>query len=483
MKSYTSYSIMALAGICMFLQIVAAQEIPDRTRRPVAQKVPRVELPGIQKTRLKDGLAIWLVEQHELPIVALNLVLQTGADHDPLDKPGIATMTAEVLDAGTKTMDALQISEKLEFIGASLTVRSNFDGTFVNLVTLTKHFDEAIGVFADVVAQPTFPLKEFERLKKQRLTALLQQRDRAATIASLSFNHIIYGFNHPYGNDPSGTEKSLNAMTRDDLVTFYTTYYRPNNATLIIVGDVTLKEIIPKLEKGFEQWTPGEIPSLQFASVPKTDAQRVYLIDKPGAPQSEIRIGYPALARTTPDFFPVIVMNRLLGGQFSSRLNMNLRERRGFTYGARSSFTFNKQPGPFVASGGVTTAKTDSSIREFLYEIDRMHREGVTADELEFSKKGLSGSFALSFETPGQIAGALQNIVLYNLPENYYETYLHNIDKVSLDDVRRVTSAYLETSKMAVVVVGDNKIIKGGVEKLHLGEIVLCDVEGNKLAQ
>jgi predicted Zn-dependent peptidase len=320
-----------------------------------------------------------------------------------------------------------------------------------------------------------------ERIRSQRLTALLQQKDRASTIASLAFSRIIYGTDHPYGSDPSGTEASVKGMTREDLLKFYTTYYRPNNATLIVVGDATLSTLLPKLEAAFAAWKSAPVASLDLPAVPAVPKRSVYLIDKPGAPQSEIRIGYPALARSTPDFFPVMVMNRILGGQYSSRINLNLRERRGYTYGARSSFTFTRQPGPFTASGGFFTAKTDSAIHEFMVELDAMHREGITPQELEFSKKGLTGSFAQSFETSQHIAGALQNLVLYGLPDDYYQHYLQNIEKVTLEDVRRVSAAYLDPAKMAVVVVGDVKTIRPGIEQLHLGPVIVADPQGNAL--
>jgi zinc protease len=461
----------------------SAQDQLDRTKRPVPQKVPKVDLPDIQKAKLGNGLNIWLVEHHELPIVAFNLVIQAGSDHDPVNKPGIAAMTADVVDEGTKTRDALQISSELQYIGANLNIQSNVDGSFMTLNTLTKHLDKALDIYTDVLINPIFPQKEFDRLKKQRLTSLLQQKDQPVAIASLAFQHILYGSQHPYGANATGTEASLNAMTPADLVQFYSSYYRPNNATLIVVGDVKLKEITQRLEKAFENWKPATIPAVTLPPVPAVDQRRVYLIDKPGAAQSEIRIGYPAAARNTPDFFPVTLVNRALGGQFTSRLNLNLREKHGFTYGARSGFSFNKQPGPFTASAGVTTAKTDSSVREFMYEIDKMHKEGITPDELAFVKKGLTGSFALAFETPAQIAGALQNVILYNLLENYYETYLQNIDKVSLDDVRQASKKYLDSSKMAVVVVGDLKIVREGVEKLGVGETVLCDFDGKRITQ
>lgn len=216
-------------------------------------------------------------------------------------------------------------------------------------------------------------------------------------------------------------------------------------------------------------------------ATPSLTAREVYLIDKPGAPQSEIRIGYPALSRSTPDFFPVQVMNRLLGGQYSSRINMNLRERHGYTYGARSVFVFDRQPGPFVASGGFVSTKTDSSIREILFEIDRTRNEGVTEQELEFSKKGMEGSFALTFETPLQIAMALQNIVLYGLPDDYFNTYLQKVDAVNLADVQKVARQYLDSTRMAVLVVGDIHQIRPGVDALKLGTTTVCDVHGNPL--
>jgi zinc protease len=483
MNSLTLGSLIALLGISMMTTDASSQSTLDRTKRPAGQSLPKIELPAIQKASLSNGLGVWLVEQHKLPLLSLNLVIQAGSDHDPLSKPGIATMTAEVMDAGTASMDALQIADRLDYIGASMAIRAGVDGTFASLETLTKHLDEALSVFGDVISHPTFPDKEFERLRSQRLTGLLQQKDRAATIASLAFNHIVYGTGHPYGNDPSGSEQSVKAFTRQDLVTFYNAYYRPNNATLIVVGDAKLDELVKSLEKSLSDWKKGDVPSLSIPAAKPIDMRRVYLIDKPGAPQSEIRVGYPALARSTPDFFPVTVMNMILGGQFSSRINMNLRERRGLTYGARSGFAFSKQPGPFAASGGFISTSTDTAVHELLYELDKMHAEGMTPEELAFAKKGLTGGFALNFETAGQIGRALQNIVLYGLPENYYQSYLQKIDKVSLDDIKRVARSYLDTSKMAVVIVGDVKSIKAGVEGLHTGATVMCDVNGNPITQ
>jgi zinc protease len=235
------------------------------------------------------------------------------------------------------------------------------------------------------------------------------------------------------------------------------------------------------LDKSLSAWKSGDVSAFSVPTPKQISTMKIFLVDKPGAPQSEVRIGYPALARSTPDFFPVSVMNRMLGGQFTSRINLNLRERHGYTYGARSGFSFQKGPGPFTASGAIVTEKTDSALHEFLHEITLMRDKGMTADELVYVKKGLLGSFALTFETPAQIASALQNIVLYGLPDDYYQHYLQNIDAVSLEEVSRVSRQYLDASKMAVVVVGDLAKIRPGIESMKIADIVVCDLDGNPI--
>jgi zinc protease len=472
-----------LLGMTMTPYKAEGQDALDRSQRPGPGPLPRISLPAIQKTMLSNGLAVWLVERHELPIVAFNLIINAGAERDPLSTPGLSSMTAALVDEGTTSRSALEIADRLDYLGATLTIRSSFDGTFATLSTLRKHLDEALQVYGDVMTNPVFPQAEFDRQRKQRLASLLQQKDQPGTIASLAFNRIAYGSQHPYGNDPSGTPRSLEALTRDDLLTFYRSYYRPNNATMIVVGDAPMKEIKARLENIFGGWTSAPIPSDTLSPVPPSRERHVYMVDKPGAAQSEIRIGAPALARSTPDYFPVTLMNRILGGQFSSRLNLNLREKRGFTYGARSAFSFTRQPGPFVASAAVTTAKTDSAINEFLYEIDLMHRDGATPQELDFVKKGLTGNFVLGFETNSQIAGALSTIALYGLSDDYYEHYVERLNAVDVADVKRVARRYLDSSRMNVVFVGDLSVVRKDVEKMGIGKTVLLDHEGGILAE
>jgi zinc protease len=477
MKTILKYCLLTMIITTLMNNVINSQEL-DRTKRPAGKNAPALKLPQIQKAMLSNEMQVWLVERHQLPLVAFNLVLHAGSDQDPLSQPGIASMTADVLDEGTTSKDALQISEEIESIGASFGVGSSWDASFLSLNCLSKFMAKGLDVFADVLINPTFPQKEFDRLQKQRITSLMQQKDQATAIANNAFSRIIYGSNHPYGANPSGTEASVKGMTVADLQKFYKSYYKPNNATLIIVGDTKLSEVIQLLEKALGGWMKGDVPPSAVPEPSPIEKTGIYLVDKPAAPQSEIRIGYPALARSTPDFFAVSVMNRMLGGQFMSRINLNLREKRGFTYGARSGFNFLKGKGPFSASAGVHSAKTDSSVQEFLYEIKLMHDKGITAEELEFVKKGLIGNFALNFETSGQIAGALQSIILYGLPDNYFDNYLQNIESVTVQDVQRVAAKYLDTSKMAVVVVGDVTAIKSGLEALGAGPVTICDSDG-----
>jgi predicted Zn-dependent peptidase len=486
MKNIFANIVLALILILSMSALAISRNTPmmdglDRTKRPVPKPAPVIHLPDIQKTTLKNGLKVWLVEMHKLPTVAFSLVINAGSDHDPSDKPGLASITADMMTEGTSNRDALKISEDLDEIGARLNANAGTDGAFVSMSVLSKFLDKAIDIFSDVLSNPLYAQDDFKRVKSQRLTALIQQRDRPPVIANNAFSYILYTPQHPYGNNPTGTETSLKAMTREDLSAFYKKYFRPNNATLIVVGDATLNDIVPKLETSLAGWTPGDVAAMTIPDPKPVDKMRVYLIDKPGAAQSEIRIGYPALARSTPDYFAVRVMNQILGGQFSSRINLNLREKHGYTYGARSGFSFQKGVGPFTAQAGVVTDKTDSSVVEFLNEIHAMHDSGMTAEELSYAKKGMIGGFALSFETSGQIAGTLQSLVLYNLPDNYFTTYLQNIDAVSLNDVQRVSKQYLDASHMAVVVVGDLAKIKAGIVALNLGDVILCDSDGKPI--
>jgi predicted Zn-dependent peptidase len=332
---------------------------------------------------------------------------------------------------------------------------------------------------ADVAQRPTFPKEELERIRQQRLTSLLQARDSPETIASLAFSRAVYGPSHRYGTALMGTADTIKAFTPADLEAFYRAAYRPGNSTLIIVGDVVPDRVLPLLDAHFGKWKPqGNDGGRREQPAPPNASRQLVLVDKPNAPQSQIRIGGVGVARSTPDFFPIQVMNTILGGAFSSRLNLNLREKHGYTYGASSLFDMRRFPGPFIAAAGVQTDKTAESLTEFFNELNGMLKE-VPADELERAKNYVALRFPTTFETTGDMSGRLETLIVYGLPDDYYAKYVQQIQAVTAADVLRVAQKYLQPDRVTVVVVGDRKTIDAPVRALNLApirEMTLDDV-------
>jgi zinc protease len=449
--------------------------------QPKPKPDPLFKLPQPQRRKLSNGLEVLIVEQHELPVVNMNLVLRTGAAADPQDRAGLASLTSALIDEGTKTRSSQEISNQLAAIGASLSTGSGFDNSSMNLLTLSKHLDRALEIYSDVVTNPAFPENELELQRKSRLGTLMQRRDDANAIAGIVYASLLYGRNHPYGHPAMGDEQSVRAATNEDIRRFYETYYRPNNAALIVAGDVTPATLMPKLERAFANWKRGEVPAINIETPPSRNKAALYIVDKPGAAQSVLMIGQVGLPRSTPDYFPLLVMNTMLGGQFTSRVNMNLREEKGYTYGARTAFDYRRSAGPFMATAGVQTAVTKESVFEFMKELRGIRGERpVTTAELEFSKQAIIRGFPRGFETPEQIANRLTDIVLYNLPDDYFNNYIASVRAVKLEDLNRVANRYLDPSRMAILVVGDRKVIEPGLCSLtDVGTtIIFVDPEG-----
>lgn len=457
----------------------------DQTKNlPKPKADPKFTLPAIQKQRLSNGLEVWLVRQPELPIISMNLVLKTGGTVDPAGKSGLGSMTATLMDDGTKTRSAVDISNGLSDIGATLGTGSGWDSATVTLQTLTKNFDKALDIFSDVVVNPSFPEKELETARRRALVGLQQRKDNPNAIANVVYNSLLYGKKHPYGNVLGGDEASIKSFTQSDLVKFYETYYRPNNATLIVVGDANMATLKPKLESAFANWQKADVPAMNVPKAAVFDKPGIYIVDKPGAAQSVISIGQVGVSRDNPDFFAIQVMNDMLGGSFSSRLNMNLRESKGYTYGAGSGFAFRRGTGPFTASADVQTAVTKESVLEFLKELRGIRGEiPVTAEELQTSKQSLIRGFPQGFETNGQMANALSALAVYNLPDSYFNQYITKVNAVTLADVNRVANKYLTPDKMAIVIVGDRQSIEPGLREIDLWgkSIAFLDAEGNPM--
>jgi predicted Zn-dependent peptidase len=417
-----------------------------------------------------------VVEQHELPLADFALVVGAGSESDPAGREGLATLTAALLDEGAAGRTSLQIADQTSFLGVDLQAGAGWDASQVTLHAPVERLDSALALMADVVVRPSFPVREFERVRRERLTGLLQLRDRAPAIADRAFAQTVFGAAHPYGRPAGGTEASTRALTRADVQRFYAAHWRPNAATLVVVGDVRADDVAQRVERAFAAWRPAAVPAAVAPPAPAPRATAVLLVDKPGAPQSSVRIGLPGVARNTPDYFPLLVLNTILGGSFTSRLNQNLREAKGYTYGARSGFGMRRGAGPFQASAEVTAAKTDSSLVEFMKEL-RAIADTVPAAELEKAKQYLVLQMPGQFETTGAIAGELIPVVVYGLPLDYYDSYARRVQAVTQADLRRVARQYVDPARFAVVVVGDRKSVEPTIRALNLGPVTVQRVE------
>jgi predicted Zn-dependent peptidase len=466
MKRFFISAVLVLVSAGLFAQA------PDRSKPPALGPAPTLKLPQIQKRQLSNGLPVWIVELHEVPVVQVNLIVMAGTADDPTGKYGIASLTSAMLTDGAGSRAALEIADAIDFLGADLSASSAIDSSAIRLHVPVARLADALPIMADVALRPTFPKDELERLRQQRLTNLIQSRDDAATIAALAFSRVLYGSTHRFGTATLGTAETIKAFTVDDLRAFYRAMFRPDNATLLIVGDVTPDRVVPMIETNFGGWkASGPRPTHPtFPAIPARTRREIYLVDKPNAPQSQIRIGSIAVARSTPDYFPIQVANTILGGSFSSRLNMNLRETHGYTYGATSSFDMRIQPGPFFAAAGVQTDKTSESLTEFFKELNGI-LQPIPADELARAKNYVSLRFPAGFETTGDISRRLDEVLTYHLPDDYFSKYVSSISAVMGNDVQRVARAYIQPDKLAVVVVGDRKVIEPGIRSLNLGPI------------
>ena len=441
---------------------------------------PKFSLPPIEKIKLSNGMDLWMVEHRELPIVSMNMVFRTGSSNEPDNKVGVADFTSNLLDDGTATRSAADIANQLQSIGANMGSNSGWDSTTVSIQTLTKNLDSAIDIYADVVQNPAFPATELESLRRRSLLGLRQMRSNPNAISNIVYNKVLYG-SHPYGR--SNSEATINAITRDDLVAYYGSTYRPNNATLIVVGSFDKAALKSKLERAFGGWKSGDVSARSLGAPKALDKAGIYLVDRPNSAQSVVSIGQVGVDRMNPDYFAISVMNRILGGGFTSRINMNLREDKGYTYGARSSFTFRRGAGPFSAGGDIQTAVTKEAIAEFMKELNGIRGDiPITQKELDYNKQGLIRQYPSGFETVGAISGQLSNLVVYGLPDSYFNDYIAKINAVTVADVNRVAKQYLDPSKMAIVIVGDRKVIEPGLKDLGYS-ITILDTEGKPVSE
>ncbi|MBW7934947.1 MAG: insulinase family protein [Gemmatimonadaceae bacterium] len=456
--------------------LLSAQAL-DRTQVPTLDKPPALKLPTLERASLPNGVTLQVVQQHELPLVQLTLVIAGGTKLDG-NQPGIASFTTRMLTEGAGTRDANALQGELAFLGAQLFANAGTDAFTISLNVPKRTLGEALDLLGDVVLRPTFRSADVRRQRDLRLASILQRRDNANVLASLAFNQLVFPVGHPYHRPSDGDSASTAALDSAAVRTFYEQTFVPERAKFIVVGDVTVPELRALLGRRFESWTRGTSGRTMAAVTAKpvvNSAVKIYLVDKPSAAQSVIYLGAPGAERLSPDYPALMVMNTILGGSFSSRLNANLRETKGYTYGISSRFSWAPLAGPFVVSTSVRTSVTDSSLIEIFKELKMIRDLAVDATELERAKAYVALGVPQRFETNSQIASQLVELGFFSLPLASLGDFIAKVNQVTAADVQRVARQYLPETNATLVVVGDIAKIRPGIEALKLGNITVLD--------
>ena len=474
----------ARAGFALALTLgsiapqLGAQKL-ERDKAPAVGKSPSLKVPTWSKTKLASGAELIVVEKHDLPLVALNIDFIGGAStYETADKLGVAALSAQMLSEGTRSKTADQLSDAQQLLGTSIFANVGGESGTIRFTSLKDKFEPAMTLLADMLLESTFPDSALERNRARALVGLTQAKDQPNTIASNVFSKIVYGDEHPYGRVVS--EKAVKAITRADVMSFASAYFRPGRAIITVSGDIDPKTARRVVEKALAAWPAGgERPTFAYGPVPAPKARTIYLVDKPKAAQSVFALGEPGPSRSTPDFYALQVMNHLLGGMFQSRLNHDIREVKGYSYGVRSNFAYGRGPGAFNAGGGIVSAKSDSALIGFMTHFRGVQGEmPFTDDELKVGKESLVQSLPSRFSTVNGIAAAISSIYTQDLPETYFKDYAAKIGAVTRDDLVRVAKQYIDLDHMNLVIVGDRASIEGPLKATGIAPIQLLDVEG-----
>ncbi|HZO20360.1 MAG TPA: pitrilysin family protein [Gemmatimonadaceae bacterium] len=411
--------------------------------------------------------------------MTVSFVSDAGAVAEPPGRDGVARLTARALLEGTAARNGDALTESLERLGASMEADAEWDSGILATTVLSSRLSDAMALVAEVIREPALPERELERLKAERLAEILQRRAEPRGLADEMFARFLYASDSRYALPDGGTESSVTAIERADVVGFHAARYRPGSTTAIIVGDVTIEDALRVMRTRFESWRSQRAEPVEADDRPARRTRAVHLVEKADAPQSELRIGHVGLPRTHPDYFAALVMNMLLGGLFSSRINLNLREAHGYTYGAFSAFDWRRQAGPFVVASAVRSDVTAAAAAEVLKEIERMRSEKVSAEELSLATSYLEGVFPIRYETTAAIARALTAMVVYGLPADYFDTYRDRVHAVSAPDVLRAARDFLHPEELQLVAVGDPAVIREPLAAIDLGPLQTYDATGN----
>ena len=439
--------------------------------RPSPTQPREYHFPRFSRHTMSNGIRVIVSPVRKLPVVTVLAVVDGGASADPTGKEGLAQLTAEMLREGTGKHNGIEILEGFERLGTSLESGADWDTAVVSMTLLREHLPTGLSLLAEVLTSPSFPVNEVERLKAERLAERLQILSEPRGLADESFSRFLYAPGSRYAEPIGGTSQSISAIERSDLVEFFGSRYVPEAVTMIIVGDIDTDEGLRLIDEALGEWKGKQTSAAVSNTGESRTTRALEVVAKSDAAQAELRLGHLGVSRSHPDYFSVVVMNALLGGLFSSRINLNLRERHGYTYGASSYFDWRREPGPFVISTAVQSEVSADALRETLAEIDGMRREEVPADELSLATSYLEGVFPIRYETTSAIASALATLVTFGLPEDFYDTYRDNIRAVLPSDVLNAARKHVHPEKLQAVIVGDPTIIKAPLEKLEFGSV------------
>jgi predicted Zn-dependent peptidase len=448
----------------------------DRSRLPQVGPDRPFRLPKPRKWQLADGMQVWTVERRSLPVVAAMLVLPVGSADDPASLPGVAALTADLLDEGTRARSGLELHDALARIGAQFDTECVSDATLLGVLSLVTHADAALELLAEIAFTPRFAPEDVDRLRTQRRQRLRQMRDVPSALADRVFVEELYR-GHPYGHLPIGTEQALDAVGLDDIRSFHARAYRPERATLVLVGDLDHEPAFALAERRFGRTAAtGESHAARPAVMSPDLSGEAVIVHRPNAQQSELRIGRVGVSRSTGDYHALVVANAVLGGQFTSRINLNLREDKGYTYGARSYFDFRRAAGPFVVQASVQTDATAASVREVFSELDGLRGpQPVTPRELDLARWGLTRGFARNFETPEQIARAMAQLVLHGLADDTFDTFVEKVRAVQAETVTDMAQRHFDPGSMFTVIVGDRDRIEAGIGALGFSRCTIVE--------
>jgi zinc protease len=447
-------------------------------QRPAPAPPRPYHFPRFERATLDNGLSVIVVPVRKLPVVTVSFVMNAGAVAESAGQEGIARLTARVLLEGTKGRTGDALTESLERLGASLEADAEWDSGSLSMTVLASRLSDAMALVSEVVLEPAFPERELERLKAERLAEILQRRAEPRGLADDMFARFVYASDSRYAAPDAGSAASVSAIRPEEVAAFHAARYRPGSTTAIVVGDIGVDDALRVMRTRFDAWPSQRAAAVQADDRPARRTRAVHLVAKTDAPQSELRIGHVGLPRTHPDYFAALVMNMLLGGLFSSRINLNLREAHGYTYSAFSSFDWRRQAGPFVVASAVRSDVTAAAAREVMMEIDRMRAEKVSAEELSLATSYLAGVFPIRYETTAAIARALAAMVVYGLPADYFDTYRDRVHAVTAADVLRAAREFLHPDELQLVAVGDPAVVREPLAAMNLGPLQSYDTEG-----